>query len=304
MVANRVNPEVTFFLTLMHGGLVGNKNIINGHAIYNALLCAIPDMRPDEIDKVSFGISQNDPVTFPGFNKYITNTDEESKIVDENKKKKVPDETILDNFSKVDTKTGMSRGYEVFTVLRSTENILTNPLFDYSPIPFEIIKTARGTSQIIHKIDYFVFYIVWKNAKPRLEFKNKEIVIGAGRNNGFGFSNIERVFNTTMSNIVAAVPEADKYTAINGITGIYNHARYGFGEYVLDTMNTGARIIKLTTPLCMNSTFPNVTQYGTLPTFVKSVPYTKSGYSLWDKGLEQSLQVIRPGKAFEIQEAE
>ncbi len=290
MVENRVNPEVTFFLGLMHGGLVGNKNIINGHAIYNALLCAIPDLRPIDINKVSFGITQNDPVTFKGSNKYQTNTKEEPKITVPEKKS--PPKTILDNLNK---------GYEGFCVLRSTENILTNPLFDFSPIPFEIIQTGRGTTQIIHKVDYFVFFIVWKDTKPKIDFINKEIIIGSGRNNGFGFSNIERAYDTTINDLVNGVPDEDIFTAINGITGIYNHARYGFGEYVLDVMNNGVKIIKLTTPLCMNSTFPNATQYGTLPNFVKTVPYTKSGYSLWDKGIEQSLQVIRPGKAYEIQ---
>ena len=295
MVANQINPDISFFMGLMYSPLIGDKNVINGHALYNAML-RWSDIKADNINKISFGIPQNDPVTFKGFNKYHQNTIEEPKnpIMREGKIiKKAQPKTVLDNINK---------GYEGFTVLRSIENILTNPLYDFSPIPFEIIHTMRGQRMIAHKIDYFIFYIVWKGTKPDTDFTNTEFSIGMGRNNGFGLTNIERVFNTNMDAVTAGVPEHDKFTAINGIMGIFNHTRYGFGEYVLDTMNTGQSIMKLTTPLCLNSTYPNATQYGALPSHVKPVPYTKSPYILWDKGVEQTLQVIKPGKAFEIQE--
>lgn len=290
MVADKINPDISFFLVLMHSPLIGNKNIINGHALYNALLCW-SDIKPDDIERVSFGIPQNDPVTFKGFNKYYQNTIEEPKITIP--EKKYPPKTLLDNINK---------GYEGFVLLRSTENLLTNPLFDFSPIPFEIISTMRGQKLIAHKIDYFVFYIIWKGNRPDIDFTNMEFNIGMGRNNGFGLTKVERVLHTNMDALTEGVSEQDKFTAINGIKGIYNHTRYGFGEYILDTMNTGQNIIKLTTPLCMNSTFPKTTQYGALPSHVKPVSYTKTPYIIWDKGAEHKLQVLGAGKAFTIQE--
>lgn len=291
MVENRLNSNISFFLTLMHSPYIGERNIINGHAIYNALL-RWTDIKPNEIEKVSFGISQNDPISLKGSNKYLINVNEEPKI-DISKRKNSP-KTILDNLDK---------GYEGFKILRSTENILSNPLYDFSPIPFEIIKTKRGQTLIVHKIDYFVFFIVWKDKKPEIDFINTEFSLGFGRNNGFGFSRIEHVYDTSIEKLTAGFTnEHDKFTAINGIKGIYNHTKYGFGEYILETTNNGTKIIKTITSLCMNSTFPNSFQYGTLPSFIKPILYNKTNYALWDKGVEHNLQVIRSGKAFEIQE--
>lgn len=288
MVGDKVNSDVTFFLALMHSPLIGDKNVINGHALYNAML-RWSDIKPGSIDKVSFGISQNDPVTFKGYNLYNQNTLEEPKTAIP--EKKYPPKTVLENINK---------GYEGFTMLRSIQNTLTNPLYDFSPIPFEVIRTMRGQKLIGHKIDYFIFYIIWKGARPDTDLTNTEFTLGMGRNNGFGFTNIERVYNTTLDSLLVGVTELDKFTAMNGIKGIYNHARYGFGEYVFDTMNTGQRIIKLTTPLCMNSTFATATQYGALPSHIKTVPYTKTPYTMFDKGIKQNLQVITPGKAYEL----
>lgn len=280
MVANKLNPDVTFFLAMMNTPLIGNRNVINGHALYNAMLCW-SSISPKDIDKVSFGITQNEAVSFKGSNVYKIRIPKEIPIK----------ESVLTN---------LKHGYEAFVVLRSIQNTFTNPLLDYSPIPFSMVHTQQGQRLIAHEIDYFTFYVVWKDAKPNIRFLGTELAIGMGRNNGFGMAVIEDVYNTNMDELVASVPEKDRYTAVNGIKGICNHSRYGFGEYTLDTTNTGQRIIKLTSPLCLNSTFANATHYGTLPGFVKPVPYTKIPYCLWDKGIEQTLQVITPGKAFEI----
>lgn len=286
MVANRLNPDISFFLALMHSPYLGNTNIVNGHAIYNALLCW-ENINPKQIEKVSFGIPQNVPIALKGSNKYLLNVREEPKT--EKPKGKAPQRTVLDNLTK---------GYEAFKVLRATENSLTNPNLDNSPIPFEILKPKHG-AVIAHKIDYFVFYIIWRDAVPDNDYTNTEFTLGAGRNNGFGFTRIEKVFHTSMEDLIAGAP--NKFTATNGVKGIYNHARYGFGEYILDSsMTTGAKLVKLTTPLCMKSTYPKTTQYGTLPTFIKPVPYEKRNYYLWDKGFEHTLECIQSGKAFEI----
>jgi len=290
MVENRLNYNISFFLTLMHSPLIGDRNIINGHAIYNALL-RWTNLSPKDIEKVSFGIPQNNTISLKGSAKYLVSVSEEPKT-DISKRKSSP-KTILDN---------LDRGYEGFKVIRSTENIFSNPLYDFSPIPFEIIKTKRGQSMIAHKIDYFVFYIIWKNIKPEIDFTNVEFTLGSGRNNGFGFSRIEKIYDTSVEKLIVGVDEDDKFTVINGIKGIYNHAKYGFGEYILETTNSGIKIINTITPLCMNSTFLNSTQYGTLPQFIKAIPYTKVNYSIWDKGIEHNLHVIRSGKAFEVLE--
>ncbi len=291
MVENRLNPNISFFLTLMHSPIIGDRNIISGHAIYNALL-RWTNISPKDIEKVSFGIPQNNTISLKGSAKYLINVSEEPKT-DISKRKSSP-KTILDNLDK---------GYDGFKVIRNTENVLSNPLYDFSPIPFEVIKNKRGQSMIVHKIDYFVFFIIWKNIKPEIDFTNVEFTLGYGRNNGFGFSRIERVYDTNMEKLIIDIEDREKFTAINGIRGIYNHAKYGFGEYILETTGSGIKIINTITPLCMSSTFPNSTQYGTLPQFVKAIPYTKVNYSIWDKGTEHNLKVIRSGKVFEVLES-
>ena len=281
------NPDITFFLALMHSPLIGNKNIINGHAIYNALL-RTGKFKPADLEKVSFGIAQNEPVTYEGFNKYITNVEEEAKIKTDAQKKKKESRTILDNLKK---------GYDGVIVLRSTQNILTNPLIDHSPIPFDIIKAKHGACYA-HKITYFVFYVIWKNGVPEIEFKDMEIAMGAARNSGFGFTRIERAYNTTMEDIVAGA--FDEFTARNGISGIYNHSKYGFGEFMITKKANGDQIIKLITPLCMKSSFPKSTIYRSLPTFIKPMTYDKVKYYIWDKGQEHVLDCIQSVKAIDM----
>ncbi len=280
--------NITFFLTLMHSPLIGNKNIINGHAIYNALLYT-RKFKPSDIHKVSFGIAHNEPVSYKGFNKYVINIEEEM-IGSSDKVMKIRNETktILDNLKK---------GYNGYMALRSTQNILTNPLIDYSPINFEIIKTKHG-NHFAHMIKYFVFYVVWRNDIPSIDFKNLEISIGASRNAGFGFCRIEKTYSTTVDEIVAGA--FDEFTAKNGINGIYNHSKYGFGEFILDKTSKGIKIIKFITPLCMSSTFHKSTQYDILPSFIEPSTFDKSDYYIWDKGTEYRLDCIQPGKVFSI----
>jgi len=296
MVANQLNPNISFFLAMMHSPYLGNTNIINGHAIYNALLCWT-DIVQEQINKVSFGIPQNAPIPLKGSHNYYLNVSESPKIKRPKKIKELKDEkvkeSILDNLKK---------GYDAFKILRNTENTLTNPLIDDSPISFEILK-PKHSIVIAHKINYFIFYVMWNGEIPSVNYVNTEFTLGAGRNNGFGFTRIERVVNTTMDELILGVPDVDKFTAINGIKGIYNHAKYGFGEYIVDSSKTtGKRLIKFTTPLCMRSTYPKTTQYGTLPSFIIPVRYEKRNYYLWDKGTEHMLECIPDGKAFELKE--
>lgn len=287
MVADNINTNISFFLGRMHSPYLGNTNIINGHAIYNSLL-KWTDVNAGDIEKVSFGISQNDPISLKGSNKYQLNVSETPKI--EKPKRKIRD-TVLDNLSK---------GYDAFKVLRGIENSLTNPNIDYSPIPFEIIKPKHGTL-IAHKIDYFTFFIIWKNKIPDIDFTGTELTIGAGRNSGFGFTTVERVFNTTLSQILFGLPEEDKTYAMSGISGIYNHARYGFGEFIIDqSKTTKKKLVKLTTPLCMRTTYPEATQYGSLPSFITPTIYEKTDNFIYDKGTRHTLGCIQSGKTFEL----
>ncbi len=268
--------NITFFMVVMTSPYIGKRTVINGHAIYNALLHT-NKFNPKDIKKVSFGISQNFPISYKGKNDFYIN-------IEEPEKKK----TLIKNIEK---------GYDGFIALRTLQNNLTNPLIDYSPIPFTIIS-PKHNKEITHQIQVFNFFIIWNNNIPEIEFMGLEFGLGKARNNGFGFVKIHDYVHTETSKIVNV--SVDEPMAFTGIDGIYNHTKYGFGEYIITETNNKIPIIKLTTPLCLSSTIPKSTQYGSLPTFVKDTEYTKIPYYLWYKNQEHKLDCINSGKVMEV----
>lgn len=282
------NYNISYFLVLMHSPLISKRNIINGHAIYNALLRS-GKINPDEILKISFGISQNIPISLKGSNKYLINVEEEDKIPIRKEKKIKIKPTIIDNLTE--------KGYDGFVALRKTENNFTNPLYDFSPIPFKVIKskhTELHDDLISHCISYFTFYIIWKNEVPSIDFKNMEFGLGKARNNGFGFSRIEKVVNITTDQLLSKV-DGDLFdTTLKGILGIYNHKKYGFGEYIIENN----KWFKLTTPLCMESSLKDTGKYTFTPSCTEIDNYIISPYYLWDDNHLYELKVINAGKTF------
>lgn len=274
--SNLNNYHITFFLCVMQSPYIGRRTVINGHSLYNALLRE-KKINPKNVVKVSFGISQNLPLSLKGKNDFYIN-------IEEPEKKK----TLIRNIEK---------GYDGFVALRWMQNNLSNPLIDNSPIPFEIIKPKHCDQEIVHQIQYFNFYIVWKN-EVKDDFKDFEFGLGKARNNGFGFCRVHDYISTTLERVVEG--SIDKYTACHGISGIYNHARYGFGEFILQKTSQNIPLIKLVTPLCLSSTIPDSTKYGALPSFIKETNYTKDKYYLWHKNSEHELEVINSGKVMEV----
>ena len=262
---------------MMISPYIGRRTVINGHAIYNALLHT-NKFNPKDIKKVSFGITQNLPISYRGKNDFYIN-------IEEPEKKK----TLIKNIEK---------GYDGFIALRTLQNNLSNPLIDYSPIPFTVIS-PKHNKEVVHQIQVFNFFIIWNNNIPEINFKELEFGLGKARNNGFGFVKIHDYVNTNTSKIING-SSFDEYTVINGIEGIYNHTKYGFGEYIITETSNKIPIMKLISPICLNSTIPKSTQYGSLPTFIKDTDYIKSPYYLWYKNQEHKLDCINSGKVMEV----
>lgn len=278
------NPNITFFLGMVHSPLVGERSIINGHSIYNALLRS-GKFNPKDIKKVSFGISRNIPIPIDNFNIKFIKIQEEPKIL-KNKKQKNSD-NILNNITK--------NGYSGFIDLRSNQHILTNYLYDYSNIQFDVIRPIYGR-ELIHYIHHFVFYIIWENKLPDIDFQWFEFSLGKERNIGFGYTRIEKYLNINMEEILEDVPDKYKSTIRNGIEGIYNHKKYGFGEYIITETNNKVPIIKLITPLCLKTSIPKCGVYGSLPSFIdKQSEYTTIDYPIWHKGEKHILECVDNG---------
>lgn len=277
------NPNITFFLAMVHSPVVGERSIINGHAIYNALL-RTGKFRPDDIKKVSFGISRNVPIPITGSNIRTIEIKEEQKS-DKNKKER--SYSILENINK--------NGYDGFLDLRSNQHILTNYLLDYSNIQIDIIRPVYG-QEIVHYIHHFVFYVIWKENHPDISFKWFEFNLGKERNNGFGFTKIEKYLHTNMNQLVNSLPDHYKFTVINGIEGVCNHKKYGFGEYIITETKKRVPIIKLITPLCLKTTIPGGNIYKSLPSFIdKQNEYTTINYPIWHKGVKHNLECVDSG---------
>lgn len=263
-----MNDNITFFLVEMDSPLVSLRSTINGHAIYNALLNS-KKFAPKELEKVSFGISQPSPLSYKGRNFPISNIDpKEGK-------------TIIHNIEK---------GYEGFKILRRMQNEITNPLYGYYPIPFKMIRPKHTERVLAHQIDLFTFFIVWESDIPSLDFNRLDFSVGKARNSGFGFARVIDCLHINMEKIVEG--SWDKFTAAQGVSGIYNHKKYGFGEFYIDATSNGVKGIKLTTPLCLNSTMDRSTYYGALPSFLKPTEFTKKPYHLWHKGQEHVLDCL------------
>ncbi len=270
------NPNITFFFVSMKSPYISKRTNINGHAIYNALL-RTRMFNPKDISKVSFGISQNYPISLKGKNDFYVNIEEPDKK-----------KTIIKNIEK---------GYEGFKILRLSQNNLTNPLLDYSPIPFLFVCPKHG-NVITHEIQYFNFYIIWNGNVPDIKFKGFEFGIGKSRNKGFGFAVIHDYMHTNSEQIIK--DSIDSFTAYSGLCGIYNHSKYGFGEFIVDKTKDDVSLIKLITPLCLNSEIIGSTSYGSLPAFIKPIEYDKINYYLYHKGIESKLECIDNGKVMEI----
>jgi hypothetical protein len=89
-------------------------------------------------------------------------------------------------------------------------------------------------------------------------------------------------------------------TAKNGMTGILNHKKYGYGEYQIkkSEKSKGKYWIQLTTPLCLSSTIEGSRNYIVPPPFMIGDVYRKHKESIWRKGKVENLYCISDGAVF------
>ncbi len=127
------------------------------------------------------------------------------------------------------------------------------------------------------------------------------IQLGAKRNTGFGLFSITNKYSFYLDSLDYSIFGDDKNlieTAKNGITGILNHAKYGYGEFKLHAWGNKGWLIRLTSPMCLDSTINGARHYSLPPPFMKSEGFRKHSESLWIKGKVEKIYCISDGSVF------
>ena len=133
------------------------------------------------------------------------------------------------------------------------------------------------------------------------ELQIEQFQLGAKRNAGFGLFTISNKYSFNLDSLDYSIFENNKAlinTAKNGIMGVLNHAKYGYGEFKLESWGDKGWLIRLTSPLCIDSTVNGATDYSIPPAFMKSEGYRKHVEALWIKGKVEQLYCISDGNVF------
>lgn len=150
------------------------------------------------------------------------------------------------------------------------------------------------------KIDIFApdrlsFFIISNNS-----IDLNELSIGAKRNLGFGRFKITNEYSFNIDNLDYSKLSDDKKvieTAKNGIKGILNHQKYGYGEFSVENWSDRF-LIRLMTPLCLSSSIEGSRNYDTVPDFMKGDVYRRHQETIWRKGHTEKLYCISDGSVF------
>ncbi len=156
-----------------------------------------------------------------------------------------------------------------------------------------IIKSGEKIN--IFTPDRLSFFIISDNP-PELD----ELSLGAKRNLGFGRLKITNKYTFNINNLDYSKIGENKNiieTAKNGIRGILNHNKYGYGEFQLEDWKE-TFLIRLMTPLCLSSSIKESRIYETVPPFMKGDVYRRHQEVIWRKGQTENLFCISDGSVF------
>lgn len=296
----------------------GNADMVSGNAIYSALIASgyINKQIKKDVVKVSHGIFHNIP--------YITNNTGDTFVI------KTSDEFGYSmKPSSIVKHMGiykyfiMPRLYDMSLCFRTKKeggcaanNMTINSGYGKKKIdvtselgkldnfrilhPQTIITSDRKNITVIQP-QYIHFYIITKN-KINIDLNSgDEIRVGSHRNHGFGIINIVDVGHIKLGEIDYSIFNGDEKLielAKRGICGIYNHRKYGYGEFRIEKWGEDKWLVKTNTPLCLRSTMENSNIFSTLPTFVVPDDYRSRVDNLYIKGNICQLYCVDRGQVF------
>lgn len=277
---------ITIFFGQFESQYVGSPFMVGGNQIYSAIIREKGIQYAKELTKVSHGVFHELPdyrsTNWKGW--YVRDR------INLNNKSIV----TYDDFMEL-------RNYNtpfIKEVKTKKEKENYNWLADYNRLllkhRFQISNGKNGETIDAFLPNKLSFFVIGKD-DVNLDY----ISLGAKRNLGFGSLKITDTYTFDINDLDFLNLSDDHKiidTAKNGIYGIYNHAKYGYGEFKIEKwVNKNKHLIRFITPLCMDSTIEGSTTYDKLPSFIKSDNYRKTREFMWRKGKPETLYCIADG---------
>lgn len=156
-----------------------------------------------------------------------------------------------------------------------------------------IIKSGDKIS--VFSPDRLSFFII-SDTPPEI----KELSIGAKRNLGFGRVVITNKYTFNLDDLDYSKLSDNKKvidTAKNGIYGVLNHKKYGYGEFQIENWKDRF-LIRLMTPLCLSSSMDDTHQYEKQCNYMQGDVYRRHQEVIWRKGHPETLFCISDGSVF------
>jgi hypothetical protein len=273
-------PVITVYFAQFDTPYIGSPTMINGNQIYSAIIREKGLAAIQNSIKVSHGIFHT-----------IVKGSKDWKGWPVRNKANINEKTI--------------KSYGDFFQLRNYNTPFIkdmDQLSDYN----RLIDKHRAIIKNGDKIDMFFtdklsFFIVSdRNNIVDLD----SFSLGAKRNLGFGHVTVVNEpysFELDSLDFSELGTDMDRInTAKNGIVGVLNHSKYGYGEYRIESSASikDKYWVRLTTPLCLSSTVDGSREYQLPPPFMKGLVYRKHKEEIWRKGKPEKLYCISDGTVF------
>jgi len=277
---------ITLYFGRFESPYVGSPFLISGNQIYSAIIHEKGMEMAKELSKVSHGV----------FHTILPESINNRGIITYNKK----DWNGYPVGEHINLSEKTIKKYDDFFQLRNyhtpfLKDTTANLEYDRIMRHHQIIINSGEKINLFHA-DRLSFFTIGNN-----EIELEQLQLGAKRNAGFGLFSITNKYSFYLDSLDISMFDGNKKlidTAKNGITGILNHAKYGYGEFKLDAWADKGWLIRLTSPLCLDSTITGARHYSVPPTFMKSEGYRKHSESLWIKGRVEKLYCISDGNVF------
>ena len=267
-----------------------NFDMVAGNAIYSALLATRHvDTGNKNLLKVSHGIFQEIPYVIKSGGKVKT-------MARDHRGHPVSTAEGKSQVSKIKT-------YRDFFLTRQYITPYRSLAGEYDDLRIIHSQDVRLNNSVVVNIlhpHYLLFFVVTKDGSEIDLHRDDELRIGGHRNLGFGCVRVLDVGHIKLNEIDYSVFDDNEKLisdAMNGISGIYNHKKYGYGEYQIDKWRDGW-IVKLTTPMCMRSTIRGANIWGRIPSFLREDDYRERIDRIWIKRRIHELACIDRGQVF------
>lgn len=277
---------ITLYFGKFESPYIGSPFLISGNQIYSAIIREKGMNETEGLKKISHGV----------FHTILPESINHRGKVTYNKK----DWKGFPVGDKINISNTTMKTYDDFFQLRNYNTPFakdTNGNYEYDRIMrHHRLSICSGDKIDLFHADRLSFFTVGNHG---VDIENLQL--GAKRNLGFGMFSITNKYSFDLESLDFSIFNGNENlinTAKNGICGILNHAKYGYGEFRLDGWVDDKWLIKLTSPLCLESTIEGSRCYNNPPPFMKNEGYRKHIESIWRKGKPEKLYCVSDGNVF------